>query len=107
VFDGVPPVIAGQLSLLIGNQGYLVGTGGQHKVNELLLPTVTLNIEFGSNDFFERYDIAVSDMSFVGAGVNSNTVGPHLLNIDGYFKQIGVITSSGITQGSELVDVNR
>ena len=87
-------MIRGKLSQCIRNKCYLVGFCFQHQFNKLLFCAIAFNIKFSGDDLFNFPNIIVADMSFIGAGMNSYTIGPESLHIHSGFYYIRIIATS-------------
>src|SRR5688572_18974495 len=99
-------MVACQLTDHIRYQRDLRGLYFQYKVNEFLFPAITFNIILGRDYFFYLLYIFIVDMPFIGTRMDRDTVRAKTLYIDGGFYEVGIITSSCITQCCKLVDID-
>lgn len=107
LFYGIPAVVGGELSRVIGNQGHLGGFHFQHQLYKLIFLGVALNIELGGDDVRDLAHIAVAYMAFVGAGMHGDAIGAKPLTIYGCLQHIGATAAAAVAQCGYLIDIDR
>jgi len=106
VCNRIPAVVAGQLTGGIGYQRDLFRFYFQYQIYEFLFTTIAFYVEFGVNERTQGPNIGITDMSLIGTWMHSNTVGPERLRIECHLQQVRIISTPGITQGGEFVDID-
>jgi hypothetical protein len=67
---------------------------------------ISLNIEFCRQSWFQSPDIQVSDMPFIGAWMDRNSISTKLFTIECHLQDIWQISSPGISQGGDFIDID-
>lgn len=104
---GIPAVVGGELSRVVGYKGHLCGFHFQHQLHKLVFPGVALNVELGGDDAGDLAHIAVADMAFVWAGMYGDAIGAKPLTIYGCLQHIGATAAAAVAQCGYLIDIDR
>lgn len=104
---GIPAVIGGKLSRVVGYQSDLRGLHFQHQLHKLVLLGVALNIELGGDDAGDLAHIAVADVAFVGAGMHGDAIGAKPLTIYGCLQHTWATAPAAVAQCGYLIDIDR
>lgn len=105
VLDGIPALTGCQYVRTIRYQGGLSRGMSEHQIH-ISFGWVALNIEFGSDDFTERRNIAIADMALVGPWVYRDALPAKGLAIFSYLYQVGQIALPGITDERYFINVD-
>ena len=103
--EGVPSGIARKLIGGIGHQGHLCGPHLAHQFHKRRA-RLPLNIELRSKPGLQVVYITVSDVALIGAGMHRDTLRSETFTVERYSQHIGIVSSSGISQGCHLVDIH-
>lgn len=83
--------------------------GRSHLPDELqeFLRWIPFDIEFRTEYGFQCENIGPSDVTFVRTGMYGNALGTEAFQIDGCLHHVRHVSTTRITQGGDLVDVDR
>ena len=104
MFYRVPSVITGNLIMSVRNQRNLFGYDLQHQFYEGIY-RITFNIKLRLDERFQFSHVLVTDMSFVWAWMYRNSLSTKLFAGFCHLQYIWIITSSGIANGRNFVDI--
>ena len=90
---------------LVGDEGHLSRVNIEYEVDELLFAGIAFDIKFGADNLFDRIDVFVPDMAFIGSWMDGDTVSAKALGINGCLDDIGVVATAAVAERSKFVDV--
>lgn len=103
--SGVPSGIGRENVGRIRHEGDLFRLDLEHERYEISRG-ITLDIELGGDPSAQPPDVRIGDVPCIGTGVHRNAVGAPALNARGCFEGTRPVTTAGIAQGGDLVDVD-
>ena len=68
---------------------------------------VSFDVEFGGNVGRQIQNVGVANVSFIGSWVYGNALCSKTLAVQRYLQYIGVVATSGISEGGNFVDIDR
>ena len=101
----IPSRIGSNLIWSIGHERHLMRFYLQDQIDKLFRG-VTFDIKFRTENRAKGQHIRITDMAFVGTGMNGYAFSPESFAIQRHFFYVGVISPTGITQGCHLVYIH-
>ena len=102
--DGVPTMVTGQLSGLVGYERYLIRFTGQYDLHEFFR-RVAFDVQLRGADFFQRRYVGVTSVPLVWPWVNGDALGSEGFAVSSYLPQIRVICAPSVTNEGDFIKI--